>query len=260
MKPSFFSLFKRGKYYRVRSFSENGHQQGEETQNERKEVERFAVAAVAFCLKHDKDFLRHFWQNVCQQHGDPSLDKDALIEIEENSWSDLTIINGNCVAVVEFKAGAPLENKQNPNHIEFLSEKGYGWMLRQKNAKKNIRYTILGHSEHLIPDKGIRKRGIFCGQRSWDVLSSGYQPGKMLGDLFDSLANLHVKEFQLMKTKQIQVKRRINAEGAKAMGLIEEVKSIFKFTGSVDSGELPDEKTWWLGSNVEKSRLKQRTS
>ena len=66
MKPSLFSLFKRGKYYHAPpSSTEGGDPQSDEiNKHERKEVERFAGAAVAFCLKYNPAFRKHFWKAV----------------------------------------------------------------------------------------------------------------------------------------------------------------------------------------------------
>jgi len=81
------------------------------------------------------------------------LGKRAQIDIEEEHWSDLKITNGNCVYVVEFKAGAPLEAKQNPDEPRF------GKLKRS-------------------PIRGSSKKGIVCGERLWNVcakVSSGQE-------------------------------------------------------------------------------------
>lgn len=172
MKPSFYTLFKRGKYYRPHM----------------REVERFAVAAVGFCLQYDMPFRNHFWKKVCWKKGDPTSAEHATIEIEDKNWSDLKIKNGNCVAVVEFKAGARLDSKQNPMMPKiFWNKKGYGReMLNQ--CKSDVRFTILGYEKDLKLRKGkfmcpqnrgkasgaSRRLGVFCCQRSWDDLCKGF--------------------------------------------------------------------------------------
>jgi hypothetical protein len=64
---SFFSLFKRGHYYRTAALDDSspGAKQA------REDRERFITAALAFCLRHDTTFLRAFWQKICRVPGDP---------------------------------------------------------------------------------------------------------------------------------------------------------------------------------------------
>ncbi len=272
MTPSFYSLFRRGKYYHS-SLREGEEAQTEESKRERREVERFAVAAVGFCLQHDKAFRNHFWKNVCYQRGDPETADGASIVIEEDNWSDLKITNGRCVAVVEFKAGAPLEVKQNPIKDEFWNETGYGsemlGQLKQTRSFRRLRYTILGYGKPLRlgngklmrpPKRFVRNlalaqvtssKGIVCCQRRWNDLHDGFEPKGIVKDLFDCLGGLNIKELQLMKIKKIHTSRnKINAEAANALSVIEGVKKSFGLVGDYDSSVESDE-SWWLGSNIE---------
>jgi hypothetical protein len=250
MKPSFFLLFKRGKYYRPPSTT-GEDSESNETKSERKEVERFAVAAVAFCLEHDKNFRTDFWKAVCRQAGDPDLTDGGKIEIEDKNWSDLKITNGECIAVVEFKAGARLEDWQNPTKEAFMDQNagGYGSEMRAKNVS---RYTILGHNQPLGLGTGTPVGGIMCRQRSWNDLIENCEPSPIVKDLFDSLGNLGIKEFQLMKTKQIRVTQQINAEAANAITVIEGVKKSFALRGVYDNAA-ESNKSWWLSSAIDKA-------
>jgi len=73
----------------------------------------------------------------------------------------------------------------------------------------------------------------------------------MVEDLFDCLASLGIKEFQLMKIKKIRVTRQINEEAAKAVEIIEGIKQAFEFQGEYESEVKPEENFWCLGSRIE---------
>src|ERR1041385_5517526 len=126
MTPSFFTLFKRGKYYHSKPSADL-----EEQQREHEEQERFAVAAVGFCLKHDETFRKGFFQKICRRNGHPDLAADFRIEVEPVHWADLRITNANCVYVLEFKILAKIEPKQNPKNSAFKEPSGYGYAMHQ---------------------------------------------------------------------------------------------------------------------------------
>lgn len=108
MKPSFFALFKRGKHVRQWLVEvADGIEGRRKRQAKREEAERFAVAAIAFCLKHDTQIRAHFLAKICGIQK-PAKWRDAEIEVEEKQWGDLTIIHrGRGVFVVECKIRAP---------------------------------------------------------------------------------------------------------------------------------------------------------
>jgi hypothetical protein len=88
MKPSFFALFKRGRYYRPQPRSNDS----EESKSERKEKERFARAAIAFCIEHCPDFGRLFWDTICRDAA--KVEAGAVsAEIEPQQWADLLLTN-----------------------------------------------------------------------------------------------------------------------------------------------------------------------
>lgn len=260
MKPSLYSLYKRGKYYRPPSID----------RGDRNEVERFSVAAVAFCLEYDRDFRKHFWNNVCNQTGDLDLGTAASIEIEERNWSDLKITNGDCLAVVEFKAGAPLDKKQNPMKDAFWGEKGYGWEMLQIQRSQKLRrcfYTILGYGGKLRFVNGTllrprhrrvqelkmgRSEGIVCAHQLWSVLvdGEGFSASKLVQDLFNCLGILNIKEFQLMSVRKIHIKpTELTATAANVIRVIDQLKSTFGLKGKYDSSVESDE-SWWLGFDI----------
>src|SRR5206468_4484444 len=109
MRPSFFSLFQRSNYYHRASIDlETRSDSSNEARRERKEVERYIVAAIAFCLQHDREFRNRFFAATCSYKRDPPLGRWS-IEVEPHAWGDLVIRNrttsGHFVYAVECKVG-----------------------------------------------------------------------------------------------------------------------------------------------------------
>ena len=70
MNPSLFSLFKRGRYYRPRLMIESAEGGDPKEEKERQDIERFVVAAISFCFRHDPTkFGRHFFKTICNSSG-----------------------------------------------------------------------------------------------------------------------------------------------------------------------------------------------
>src|SRR5206468_1313743 len=104
--PSFLRLFRRGHYCRPLPIAD----ESDIAKAQRQERERFAVAALAFCLKHDRKLLEHFWQRVCRVPGDPKMMPTiapAEILLEPPHWADLRLVSLNQTArflwVIEVK-------------------------------------------------------------------------------------------------------------------------------------------------------------
>src|SRR5882724_9194058 len=114
MRPSFFTLFKRGRYL---STPDDGNESGA-ARILRVERERYAVAALAFCLRHEENFRKHFLEKVCRVPEDPEqmppINADG-IAIEPPEWADLSLTSdgpkSRFMWVIEAKAGAPLQPK-----------------------------------------------------------------------------------------------------------------------------------------------------
>jgi len=116
--PSFFHLYQRGCCCR------EGKPNVGQRQNQR---ELFAVAALAFTLKHSEQFRRYFLCEICGiQTGwsNPALQ----IRLQPENYADLALIipELGSVGVIEAKIDAPLEDHQNQNKDEFWEEGGYG--------------------------------------------------------------------------------------------------------------------------------------
>ena len=90
----------------------------------------FAVAAVAFVLKHDEEFRDHFFREICGFTVLPGQSRPR-IEVQPHDHSDLAIKDeaNSSVSIVEFKVGAELEPKQDPKQKAFLANGGYGKLI-----------------------------------------------------------------------------------------------------------------------------------
>src|SRR5947199_2735394 len=188
MKPSFFSLFKRGRYLSAREDQDDS----KAATKRREERERFAVAALAFCLRHDEGFRRHFWERICRVPSGPAqmprITADD-VAIEPPEWADLALSSeagtDAYLWVVEAKAGASLQPKQNPASPEFLERGGYGALLtaHKPTERTRLRYIVLGATQHLgLPD-GHPCGEISVQERSWGQLLDGITRKGIVGDL-----------------------------------------------------------------------------
>jgi hypothetical protein len=220
--PSFYRLFRRSAYYK----SAEDDSDSEEAEHARKERERFAAAALAFCLKHDRKFLRYFWTNVCRVQADPSrmppIKKSGIL-IEPPRWADIRLVADGppkrYVWVVEVKAGAPLEAIQDPRSDVFSRrDQGYGWFLRneEESQKTKLRYIVFGREEGLrLPsyDSSLR---IAIQQRRWSDIAD-LSVSRLTEDLSQSLAILKIEpfaeKFMIKKAANIKVRKGLNGLG-----------------------------------------------
>ena len=197
MKPSLFTLFKRGRYFRLPPPSED---EDAAVVRVRREAERFAAAAVAFCMRHNPKFARRFLSKVCNIPV-PSKTK-ILIEVEPESWADLFIRIGRCVCVIEFKLGAPLQLHQNPSSPAFWSAPtGYGAKVETAFANNPKHFVVLGHPHYIL----FPQRALWTFQRAeWNLLAkefeSHFASTRLLCDLRDCLARFNVWEFSSMES------------------------------------------------------------
>src|SRR5688572_16727940 len=98
MDPSFYLLYKRGKY--SRQIPPPNSEEDSRSQGQR---ECYAVTAIAFCLTHDQQFCSAFFRTVLGQKSPP---KRSNITVDQFTWADLLIETGENVFVVEFKISA----------------------------------------------------------------------------------------------------------------------------------------------------------
>ena len=179
--PSFFRLFRRSHYVRPVAWDDPSA----EAEAARKDRERFAVAALAFCLKHDPAFLRHFWQGICRV---PETDPDIMppfaadgVLLEPPEWADLRLVSesktGRYVWVIEVKAGAGLEERQRPDkpHEFENPNSGYGALCRGRGP---CGYPLTVHRAWCKGKAGFE----LPQQASWNLCSTTLL-GRRFGEL-----------------------------------------------------------------------------
>lgn len=258
MNSAFYTLFKRGKYFHGRSPVSDEEQSKPEIDNQKRkmeEKERFAVAAIAFCLRHSMVFRAHFFEKVCRLNSDEKLnDNDFRIEVEENNWADLRLHNAGITYVIEFKIGADLQPKQNPTESEFWDKEksGYGYEMVKNGTG---RYTILGYKPNLALDKNptvkVHEKEIICRQCQWSVLSGGLDWSKhsIISDLFICLGNLGVEHFEFMNAKELQIKQPLD-DAVRALLIFDAIQKHFKLKGEYDFPPTVEDSSWYLGFNI----------
>lgn len=214
MKPSFYALFKRGRYSGL-VCDGNGIVEPAAA----RQRERFAAAVLAFCMRHDADFRRRFWEKICRVPGDPTqMPPITSHEVALEPWAcaDLCLTSDSGTErfmwVIETKAGAPLQPKQNPKHDEFKAPGiGYGAQLCSNNAgaRRKLRYIVLGAEESLqIPD-GSEQLGIAIQERKWSHLLQCLPKVGLTQDLADTFAELKIGEFYMEKARSLRVTESI---------------------------------------------------
>ncbi len=164
--------------------------------------------------------------------GDPEempLVRDQDILLEPPRWADLRIVSdspaGRYVWLLEIKAGAPLELRQNPEKAEFSDpEKGYGALFNSSEANKNsrLRYIVLGAQEVLrIPPKHPTLP-IALRQSHWDEVAA-CKASKLIRDFFGCLSNLQLQPFAMDEAKEISVTHGLSGAGG-AMQVLKAVR------------------------------------
>ena len=204
--PSLYRLFRRSRY-----LSSLPDSDGEGT-DVRSERERYATAAVAFCLKHSSSFRQRFWRTTCRMDGDPFEVPNLAVLLEPPNWADLRLVarsTHRTVWVIEFKLDAELADKQNPRNACFTKPGvGYGAIFHahESQAGADLRYVVIG-SRILRAGTGlVGSLGIHWHARSWQDLDEGTVPEDSLtADLFDSLGLLGVTAFRMKDTKVTRI-------------------------------------------------------
>lgn len=210
MQPSFFSLFKRGRYSRPLPAVDDTNEESEQERSERKELERYVAAAIAFCFKHDTNFRLHFCKQICLPDGMPAEPPNAM-EIEPVNWADLrlttTTSQGSTVHVIECKVGARLASHQNPEDPAFAENGGYGRQLLEFAKTKNAAscYVVLGVEADLNLPAKHPTLGISLAQRRWSDLASGCRRSPLVIDLIESLGILGIEPFSFYQYNDMKV-------------------------------------------------------
>lgn len=185
---SFCHLFRQSRF--ARDFEDDASK----PRHNRREL--FAVAAVAFVVKHDPIFAQDFLLRVA---GVPKADLKHNFEISPQADHCADLLVKDCTSgqgyVVEFKVHAPIEDKQSPDKDEFGRSSGYGSRIRKRFGGMTKTYTIL--STH----QGLSDRmsgGIFCRERGWkELIPVDGKERPIVKDLLDSLGDFGIPVLRL---------------------------------------------------------------
>jgi len=209
MSPSFLTLFKRGKYHRLIAPSEEDAARGDA--GERSEVERFSVAALAFCLNHAPAFRECFFDCVLSNGVNPTVDYPAMIiQVEPSNWADLLIQISNEVYVIECKIDAAIVRHQNPWAADSnfwrsnVKPNGYGAEFKTGFPKQKKHFRLLHQDTSAKLDGDREKNGITLIPVNWTDLNKAWikrdptvdsAQKELIADLFDSLGELGIRTF-----------------------------------------------------------------
>jgi hypothetical protein len=227
MNPGFLSLFSRSLY---RGSADRSHWLDPESKESRRmheERERFAAAAIGFCLHHDDDFLWHFWRKVCRKRGESKPRTKPTVQIEPRRWSDLLLRWEGAVCAVEIKIGAALSDHQNPGKKAFAEPGGYGDFLAGFCAKQPMkcrrRYVVLGWE----PDIETRSRndelGLEIEQRRWADFEAGLPHSPLAEDLISLLSSFGIWQFTFRSMKNKKLSGKLGDIGS-AIAILESVR------------------------------------
>jgi hypothetical protein len=209
MKPSFFALFKRGRYFHAPRPGKSvpiAELSPRKTDRQVNEIERFAAAAIGFCFKHDACFKRHFLRSVCGTN----RFRDAELEVEPFDWADLLIRSRrpSKAYVVELKISAPLRRNQDPLHANW--RRGYGKLLNEQfEGQTSVEYVVLSRLQKGSQRRNGVRNGVCWGRRFWFDLAKGFPETKLTCDLAESLEMLGVPPLLIRRTDKMKMNRRI---------------------------------------------------
>jgi hypothetical protein len=176
-EPSLYNLFRRSRYAGKTS-------DGKADCNQR---EIFAVAALAFVLKHDPAFKKFFIQRALGEK--EAVPENVNIVCQEAHCADLSLSTKSTLWVVEAKIGAKLKKKQDPDSDAFWKKGGYGDQLIKRREPRRIKYLVLDQKKH--GERRKRKKGIEYGFLSWDELLRATE-SPLVYELLNSLGKLGI--------------------------------------------------------------------
>ncbi len=209
MKPSFFSLYSRGRYRRqpLSLGAESSQASDIRPKRSREERERFAAAAIGFCIEHSLRFSNHFLRQICGKRIKLPKQTPVTVEIEPHRWADLRITTDSLVYVVECKIGAELADHQNPGHPKFAAAGGYGRVLKNEQDESGLshRYIVLGVLDNLNLPRRHKRLGIGLSQISWEALVEKFPSSPLLDDLSKTLGQLGIPCFIMRNAKNLRI-------------------------------------------------------
>ena len=236
MEASFHSLFRRRERDRVSP----------------KEV--FAVAAIAFCLKHDDEFKRAFICDFCGIKLSADIPK-LRIAADDHKWGDLVVnaYDDSFVCVLEFKIDSEVGPKQNPNSqvFDYALQISISPECRNCDERRFIVVTKDEAVQSIKPDCSER-HNIQCDWKSWTDLNYVKATSSLVSDLFDCLGDFGIQSFrerQLMNMK-------LSNSAPSALKVVQVLRAVYKLLGGrltidkiSDEGNEPD--NWWTGVQVD---------
>ena len=199
----------------------------------REERERFAAAAIAFCLHQDAAFLRHFWDRICLDEQEQRPTAKLSVEIEPRRWSDLLVTWEGSLCAVEIKNGAELKDHQNPAKDAFARSGGYGYYLanRCRDRQCGGRYVVLGWERGVIPDGALNVCGLKVMYRTWISLANDMSDSPLTRDLTSLLSGFGVWAFTSRAMKGKQLSGKLGGFGH-AVSILESVRDQFGWPNS----------------------------
>ena len=255
MVPSLYSLFRRSKYSNEPAGGDDDDDARERSQ---RQVERFAVAAIGFCLTQDPAFRSHFLQRICNERVN-SAGSNFEILIEDEAWGDLTLLSEDrsLAFVIEGKINAPLQPHQNPDSREEFWQLGYGKDLKEhfRSFRTRVTYIVLGYPEQLRRLKDTN--GIALRQKFWEDLATDFPRTPLSHDLYRCLAALGVAAFRSSQTNNM--KQASHAKSAsQTHRLLKDLLKELKLVGVRHYDDIsyePDEDWWYFGIGITKKKV-----
>ena len=264
MRPSFFALFKRGKYFHTAQPPVRGNGKLLRVRGNTREAERFAAAALGFAWQHDQQLRKRIWETLCQFRGDPPLSRRATIHIEPEDWADLLVINRvkdrRFAYVIECKIAAPLEKQQDPSLRRFARAGGYGRFFVDSEVGTDLRYVVLRLQSDLDLSNRPRTLPIRVQQRAWDAVASTFPDTPFARDLALSLGKLGVTAFPASETRNMRVDTK-RSELGNAIRTLADIQ-IYRLkwpSGRGSSADFYQEDTrWFLGVELKYTSKSER--
>jgi hypothetical protein len=216
MDASFNALFKRACYYRSAT----------KKKRRKEECERFAVASLAFCIKHDNVFAIEFLRCASDFSLQPSVNLDIEIEPRRNG-PDLLIrsLEQQVCIVIEAKIWAPVEDTQDYTKEAFKGEKplGYGhWITTDPltSGHPEVIYLLLVAANQRDPRSlAFDGRKIHCRSLRWQDLPYSASCTRLPADLRRCLADFGVPGLASERTQGMKINAHVR-EGAKAWEVV----------------------------------------
>ena len=205
MKPSFHKLYSRGRYSGPGRKSADG-ETGDQLGVMHEERERFAVAALAFCLKHSTPFREAFLAFLKSKLGVEIRPDSVEFDVEPRHEADLVVRSSperECYLVVEFKINASLKPHQDPR-IKRGFSKRYGRQLQKAKAAgwANVGYIVVWQQS--LEEHRDERDGIVTAICHWDELKrSSVTSDSLQRDLFQCLGWLGVNCMKDMKLTEL---------------------------------------------------------